>query len=359
MVSRALVMLLFLALAQACFGTPHDRSDVSDFADNPEVLPDDVPQRGIDQFADQTPSSPPPLASCSDSELVLTDWGWYVPEEIYGKRCRRLALGFRQSGAPVQESPDDAGSMISGWSARDPAGNERVLDRHFFSRPPASDVSEIWAGLDLPGTWVVRPENDEISQSCLDAWFTVENPGQCGIYIALTHDTPGGFVDIHFAHPYATIGSGADFDGDGVADPWFRQPWDSYAGWEFPNWNLEPLDFSQRALVSPFRTMALDYPTGPLATTLWLPDDDFRYALGLHYSQYNDKWAYWDLAEDVPKVVVRIQVWMDQVRVYDAKLTLTLGDLWEVGDLRWRDRAVLPHRSGPGPHVLHNLPNWP
>ncbi|MCB9789152.1 MAG: hypothetical protein H6744_20950 [Deltaproteobacteria bacterium] len=329
---------------------------------------DEVPLEAADLQRGETPTDaeadlidalgteemPVPSASCSPSgsglESVRLD-GWEKLVELHGERCQPYAVGMLKGGERVRiVVADDMGPTLPGWITLDPRGRVRKL----VPMPTSSVGAPALLLPDVPGRWSILPADEVLTDACIESAFAWTEVPPCGIYIVVTHDTPSAFVDPHFAHPIASAEPLAqDMDGDGQNEPWFVPYWDLYDGvgpWS-PNWSP-----SDPILGSPRRRQALDYPVGPIMIGLPAPAAEELYPVGLHYATYEGDSVKVRSADAAPVVRVRIQIWIDQVMAVDSGLTMKLGDFWEVGDVSWLSRAVLPRHPGPTPHVYHNVP---
>lgn len=89
----------------------------------------------------------------------------------------------------------------------------------------------------------------------------------------------GSDLDLHFVHHTYAVGGGHDGDGDGIDDPWFHQPFDTFWFTPKPNWGtLDPT-----ANDDPSRDRDDTDGAGPENLNLVVPQNGVTYGIGVHY----------------------------------------------------------------------------
>ncbi len=153
-------------------------------------------------------------------------------------------------------------------------------------------------------------------------WDTPSDPNQndCG-------PAAGADLDLHFAHPKASEITGAkDLDCDGVLDPWFHNPFDTFWFNPTPQWGSP----DQAILDDP--TLDLDDTdgAGPENLNLIAPQN-LSYSVGVHY--WND--------HSFGKSLATISIFIQGTLVTNLKATsLNSLDMWYVGKLNWPNQMT-------------------
>ena len=159
-------------------------------------------------------------------------------------------------------------------------------------------------------------------------WTTPNDPDE-------TDEGPeaGTDLDLHFVHD-AYAYSMPDQDGDGVPDPWFMQPFDTFWYNEEPNWG----SFDPSIDDNPSLDRDDTDGAGPENLNLNTPENT-TYRIGVHY------WS--DNAYGPSYATVRVYIYSNLVfEVVDQKLENL--DLWDVATIEWPSGKVSLVKSGAG-----------
>jgi hypothetical protein len=225
-------------------------------------------------------------------------------------------------------SPSGAAITKYKWSVKQPLGsNQPLIPSATFPSPTltANVAGEYEVCLDV---W------DEFDQpSCKPSCVTVQVlPYDNAIHIELLWDTPsdpdqtdtgpaaGADLDLHFAHPLA---AGLDLDCDGVGDPWFSNPWDTF--WFTPNpaWG-DPTSADDPSL--DLDDTSGEGPENLNADTLEGTEaEPVTYAVGVHY--WND--------HGYGASYAKVRIYLLGKLFAEFKQELKPADMWYVGKLHW------------------------
>ena len=216
------------------------------------------------------------------------------------------------------------------WSVKQPAGsNQPLLPNASFPNPKLlANASgeyefclEVWDANDV--------------KSCVPACQKVQVVPNNAIHVELLWDTPsdpdqtdsgpaaGADMDLHFAHQISTA---PDYDCDGVGDPWFNNPFDTFWFNSNPNWG------SANSAVEDDPSLDLDDTdgAGPENLNLAEPEGEENtpnaYSVGVHY------WNDHGLGESSASVSIYLQ---GTLSVQIPKVKMKVLDMWYVGKINW------------------------
>ena len=253
---------------------------------------------------------------CPVAKVKVAEGGQVIPQTT-------LHLNGSSSVAP-------GGGQIKKykWTVKQPQGsNQPLLPSANFPNPTLQANT---AG-DYTFCLNVWDQNDVIS--CDSQCATVQVLPTNAIHIELLWDTPsdpdqvdsgpaaGADLDLHFAHPLA---SGLDHDCDGVGDPWFSNPWDTFWFNPKPSWGAvgttdDPtLDLDDTDGAGP-ENLNVEESEGSL-------DQPVAYSIGVHY------WNDHGFGTSYATVSIYLQ---GALALQFTKVKMDPLDMWYVGKLNW------------------------
>ncbi len=216
------------------------------------------------------------------------------------------------------------------WTAKQPGGSKQVFvpsssfPNPTFTANAAGEYEfclEVWDQSDQKGcapacvTVLVLPE-EAVHVELL--WNTPADPDETD-----TGPAAGADMDLHFAHPLAQA---PDIDCDGIKDPWFSNPFDTFWFNPNPNWGSvnanvpdnPSLDLDDTDGAGP-ENLNLDEPEGKVGAPKY-------YHVGVHY--WNDHGFGTSFA------TVNIYI-LGVLALQIEKVEMNVLDMWYVGKINW------------------------
>lgn len=218
------------------------------------------------------------------------------------------------------------------WAVEQPEGSVSLL-------VPSTSHPDPTLEANVAGTYIVALTVwDDLGKRHLAAPLTIVATPDSAVHIELLWDTPGDTdqsdegpeagadLDLHFTHPEA---SGPDLDGDGIAEPWFDQPYDCF--W----FNAHPIWGSFDPSVGDDPSLDRDDTdgAGPENLNLDEPEDGATYRIGVH------AWSDHKLGPSF--ATLRVYVYGELVWER-AGIELENHELWDAATLSWPSGAVTP-----------------
>jgi hypothetical protein len=210
--------------------------------------------------------------------------------------------------------------------------------------------------LNVAGDWVFELRAWEEAEALSEIVWTQKIsviPGP-GIHVELLWETPndedetdegakaGSDLDLHFVHTKYAVGSGYDGDGDGVDDPWFNQPFDTFWFTPHRNWGtIDPLANDDPSLDRDDTDGA-----GPENINLVVPQSGAVYGIGVHY------WSSHEFGD----AYATVRTYVDGVLLDERTQRMSDLDMWDVGKLEWPSAAFTPTLRPDGSHFV--IPNY-
>ena len=329
---------------------PPDVPDVADTA-LPDLPPPDVWTYELPPGPDAWPATCPPLADGPDAAATAdggADAAW-ITSGGCNPSCPNApvpVITVLEGDAVVPQTTLHLhGSSSYGVTNCAPDANKPVVKYKWTTSQPAGSAmpfqpSDTFANpIFLPDTAGVydfcltvtdATGVSACAPACVHALVVPDN----AVHVELLWNTPadpdqndtgpaaGADMDLHFAHPLAI---GPDVDCDGVADPWFNNPFDCFWFNNSPAWG-------SATSYADDPTLDLDDTdgAGPENLNLTQPEgaagDPQAYAVGAHY--------WHDHGFGVSYATVNLYLF-GALTLHISGVKMAMWDMWYVGKLNW------------------------